>query len=54
MLVRDPARREPLQPVSVGSITACDSGNTAHRVFALIYEPGGQERASGNQTNTPG
>ena len=38
----------------MGSITACDSGNTAHCVFYLFYKPGGQERASGSQTNTPG
>jgi len=33
----------------VGDITACDSGDTAHRLLALVYEPGGQKRAVGGE-----
>ncbi len=34
--------------ITVGDIAACDSGDTAHRLSALVYEPGGQERATGS------
>jgi len=36
----------------VGSIIACDSDNTAHCLFALVYEPGGWKRAPGGQAKT--
>ncbi len=35
---------------AVGNIAACYSGNTAHRMFALVYDPGCKKRTLSRST----
>jgi hypothetical protein len=32
--------KKRFKPIAVGNITAGNSGDTAHRVFAVVHDPG--------------
>ena len=44
--------RQNFKPTTVGDITACNSGDTAHRMPALVHDPGGKKRTPRRQAKT--